>query len=100
MNGVYEDHGATHSTIDADFVGHSNSNLENNQYAIPLQSEAQTWLRNRKNVIVIVDYDIVYSKKWDYEIWYDGALRVSSFERYDSYEEALEKGLKEAIDFI
>lgn len=97
---VYEDHGATHSTIDADFVGHSNSNLENNQYAIPLQSEAQTWLRNRKNVIVIVDYDIVYSKKWDYEIWYDGALRVSSFERYDSYEEALEKGLKEAIDFI
>lgn len=97
---VYEDHGATHSTIDADFVGHSNSNLESNQYAIPFQSQAQTWLRNRKNVIVIVDYDIVYSKKWDYEIWYDGALRVSSFERYDSYEEALEKGLKEAIDFI
>ena len=54
----------------------------------------------KKNVIVIVDYDIVYSKKWDYEIWYDGTLRVSSFERYDSYEEALEKGLKEAIDFI
>lgn len=28
VNGFYEDHGATHSTIDADFVGHSNSNLE------------------------------------------------------------------------
>lgn len=56
---------------------------------------------NRKNVIVIVDYDIVYFKENGImKIWYDGALRVSSFERYDSYEEALEKGLKEAIDFI
>lgn len=32
---VYEDHGATHSTIDADFVGHSN--LENNQYLFNLK---------------------------------------------------------------
>ena len=36
---VYEDHGATHSTIDADFVGHSNSNLEtiNMQYLFNLK---------------------------------------------------------------
>lgn len=92
---VYEDHGATHSTID---TGHSN--LESNQYAIPLQSEAQTWLLNRKYVIVIADYDATYPKKWDYEIWYDGIICVPSFERYDSYEEALEEGLKEVLDFI
>lgn len=97
---VYEDHGATHSTIDADFTGHSNSNLASNQYAIPLQSQAQTWLRDEKKIIVIADYDCAYSKNWNYEVWENSQIIITSFERYNSYEKALEEGLKWALDFI
>lgn len=99
---VYEDHGATHSTIDADFAGHSNSNLGSNQYAIPLQSQAQTWLRDNKNIIVVVDYDSTYVRPWGYTIWLCATEYIESelYERHRVYEEALEKGLIEALDFI
>lgn len=111
---VYEDQGITHSTIDADFAGHSNSNLESNQYAIPLQSQAQTWLRERHRVDVIVhiavDFDSEHNEEsfGGYSVWIidhkGGICKRSNSQSirkaFPLYEDALEIGLKTALDSI
>lgn len=111
---VYEDQGITHSTIDADFAGHSNSNLESNQYAVPLQSQAQTWLRERHRVDVIVhiavDFDSEYNEEsfggysiWiiDHKGWICKRSNSQSIRKvFPLYEDALEIGLKTALDSI
>lgn len=111
---VYEDQGITHSTIDADFAGHSNSNLSENQYAIPLQSQAQRWLREKHEIDVIVHVATGFDSSCNeeifsgYSVWilnHTGGIRLRSKSHsvrkvLPLYEDALEIGLKTALDSI
>lgn len=74
--------------------------LEEDYIEVPTQSLVQKWLRDIKNIAVIADYDSAYPKPWNYEIWENSIRVTDSYERYNSYEEALEEGLKEALKLI
>lgn len=62
----------------------------------PTQSLAQKWLRDKHNIIVNPNYNIiVYKHKWGCEIWMGDKLSYKH--TYDSYEDALEYGLDYAL---
>ena len=65
---------------------------------IPLY-EAQKWLREEKNIIV---YPEKNSFGWYYAIHYNvGEVHQLKFsDEYDSYEEALSEGIKEAVKIL
>ena len=74
--------------------------LEEDYIEVPTQSLVQKWLRETKETIVIVDYNMVYPGKWNYKYWSGKCVFVASEKYYDTYEEALEEGLKEALKLI
>lgn len=74
--------------------------LEEDYIEVPTQSLVQKWLRETKETIVLVDYNMVYSGKWNYEYWSGKCGFVASEKYYDTYEEALEEGLKKALKLI
>ena len=74
--------------------------LEEDYIEVPTQSLVQKWLREIKETIVIVDYNMAYPGKWDYEYWNGKCGFAVSEEYYDTYEEALEAGLQEALKLI
>lgn len=74
--------------------------LEEDYIEVPTQSLVQKWLRETKETIVLVDYNMVYSGKWNYEYCSGKCGFVASEGCYDTYEEALEEGLKEALNLI
>lgn len=61
---------------------------------------AQQWLREEKNILVIADRD---SESWYYAV---DDMKTSSYEvfysksEFDSYEEALSEGIKEAVKIL
>lgn len=83
-------------------------------YARPTQSELKTWLRQQKQIYVVVNVDCTTAPKFCFTIdkfignpldltenewdWY----HHKEFEwfLYRSYEEALEEGLKEALKIV
>lgn len=75
----------------------------------PTQSLLQKWLRDREENIIIVipmrDFHRNYNG-WYYEVFTQltkkdkPVLMISSDENFDTYEEALEKGLQEALKLI
>ena len=87
-------HGVTNSTRNSDLI----------ECAAPTQSLLQKWLRDKHNIIVTSDPITGFSKckhSWHIyqfsNIWY-----LSKFTAvcYNSYEEALEVGLQEALKLI
>jgi|SRR5690554_2625851 len=64
----------------------------------PTQSFLQKWLREVHNLIVIIDWGPL-SKKYSYEIYHNGKDYGVEYVN-DSYEEALEEGLIEALKLI
>jgi hypothetical protein len=61
----------------------------------PTQSELQTWLRENRGLILWIEYTGIVGIKWCYVIY--GRLKVYTG---NSYEEALEAGLLEALTLI
>lgn len=83
-----------------------NSN-EGNQvnflFTRPTQSLLQKWLREVKNIDVIVLYQYGTDKERKYDVeTYSMYVEEEEFEEveYNSYEEALEDGLQEALKLI
>ena len=78
-------------------------------YYAATQSLLQKWLRDREENIIIVipmrDFHRNYNG-WYYEVFTQltkkdkPVLIISSDENFDTYEEALEKGLQEALKLI
>lgn len=98
-------------SLDYDFYMINGENklgdLSNNVYDLyeaPTQSLLQKWLREVHGINVISDTDITLS--WVYKIQslhpkasYTGKYKSSAYV-YSTYEEALEKGLQEALKLI
>ena len=65
--------------------------------------EAQKWLREEKDVIIVVcpyTYDIINkTHTWTCEIWFGDNLEYE-IHNFKSYEKALSKGIKEAIKIL
>ena len=73
--------------------------------------EAQKWLREEKKIIIEANFDLMYKgqPRFSWRVLYNltqhqGAYytidSVMSKEDYDSYEEALSEGIKEAIKIL
>lgn len=109
---VYEEQGETHRTVDAEFTGFSNPNLKSNQYAAPLQAQAQKWLREAHCIDVLVniavDFDCECCEEAfeGYSVWIVNHTDVickyadSPDMHFALYEDALEAGLKYALNSI
>ena len=65
-------------------------------YSRPTQSLLQKWLREVHNLIIIIDWGPL-SERYSYEIYYNGEECGGGDYINDSYEEALENGLIEAL---
>ena len=72
-------------------VFRTNKNLPKLCYSRPTQSVAQKWLRETKNLHIEISY--MYENYWI-------GLSDRPIIRYNTYEEALEAGLQEALKLI
>lgn len=84
-------------------VFRTNKNLPKLCYSCPTQSVAQKWLRKTKNLYIEISY--MYENYWTYDILtiprHDLiGLSDRPIIRYNTYEEALEAGLQEALKLI
>ena len=84
-------------------VFRTNKNLPKLCYSLPTQSVAQKWLRETKNLHIEISY--MYENYWTYDILtiprHDLiGLSDRPIIRYNTYEEALEAGLQEALKLI
>lgn len=70
---------------------------------IILLYEAQKWLRETKDVLIIVcpyTYDVINkTHTWTYEIWFGDNLEYEIHD-FKSYEEALSEGIKKAVKIL
>lgn len=76
-----------------------NSHLCKNSYSAPTQSLLARWLREKHKMIVscVFNYE---TKMWVYFIGnYNNPISKSDKE-YDSYEEAMEDGLQDALELV
>lgn len=81
----------------------TNKDLPKSFYSCPTQSIAQKWLRETKNLHIEITY--MYGNYWIYDI-----LTIQNHDlvglsnrpiiHYNTYEEALEAGLQEALKLI
>lgn len=62
----------------------------------PTQSLLQKWLREKHNIQLFIFKQI--SCCWTWTIW--GESASTCLDRFDTYEQALEKGLQEALKLI
>lgn len=84
-------------------VFRTNKNLPKLCYSRPTQSVAQKWLRETKNLHIEISY--MYENYWTYDILTIPRHDLIGLEdrasvRYNTYEEALEAGLQEALKLI
>ena len=62
----------------------------------PTQSLLQKWLRDKHKIKLFISKQL--SSSWVWTIWAESAS--THLDRYDTYEDALEEGLKEALKLI
>lgn len=104
--------GSSYKTIPYYFVDSaSNSEIEELSYSAPSQSILQKWLREVHGIHIMDNY-MPNIKKWDfvvYKLEYKGLEWVKHYReyrkthlnrRFDTYEQALEAGLQEALKLI
>ena len=78
-------------------------NILTNRYEeIPRPSlyEAQKWLREEKKIFVTVGFLMTGDGDWEYEVQNYRGLHKLSTNMYNTYEEALLEGIKEAIKIL
>ena len=69
-------------------------------YAAPTQALLQKWLREVYNIYVIINTYRIQENKW-YKFFISQMSKVTiKSDDYDTYEEALEQGLQEALKLI
>ena len=85
--------------------------MTSNYIDAPTMWEAQKWLREEKKIVIEVNFDLMYKGQphFSWRVLYNltqhkGAYytfnSVNSKEDYDSFEEALSEGIKEAIKIL
>lgn len=98
----------TNKSIDLDTLGlHLNSNIGNKKYTVPTQSLAQKWLRKKYGIYFQI-MPIMYNNRYRFGFecigfrWNKDQKRAIQFSYRikDSYEEALEDGLKGALETL
>lgn len=69
--------------------------------------QAQKWLREEKNIVVRIiplyeEGEAIKGMSYTYEVihWEDGYVAEECIEDYDTYEEALSEGIKEAVKIL
>lgn len=81
-------------------MNHKND-LGENVFSAPTQSLLQKWIREVHNIYVNIEYWNAISNNHKYKINYFREINNTIFGNfYKSYEEALEKGLQEALKLI
>ena len=78
-------------------MNYSLKNPKYNVYVAPTQSSLQKWLREEKDIIVIIDFDYI-KKRYSYSIF--SSFCVNKNYRGNTYEDALEAGLEESLRLI
>lgn len=81
-------------TFDSDYYEYANFN--GFKLSCPTQSLLQKWLREKYNIQLFIFKQI--SCCWSWTIW--GESASTCLDRFDTYEQALEKGLQEALKLI
>ena len=93
----YEQDGRIHAVTSANW----NSSLK--YYSAPTLEVAQRWLREIKNVVLLVDFnndeDCEENERYGVTI-YIAKERIIELATYPTYEEALEAGTKKALELI
>lgn len=92
-----------HKGIMMETIFRTSKDLPELFYSCPTQSVAQKWLRETKNLHIEISY--MYENYWTYDILtiprHDLiGLSDRPIIRYNTYEEALEAGLQEALKLI
>ena len=92
-----------HKGIMMETIFRTSKDLPKLFYPCPTQSIAQKWLRETKNLHIVISY--MYGNYWIYDI-----LTIPNHDlvglsdrpiiHYNTYEEALEAGLQEALKLI
>lgn len=79
----------------------SRVSTKDNVYLVPTQSLLQKWLREGRSINVIVDkVDSTPSSGYYFNIYSENIEDEYDIIEFDTYEEALEKGLEEALKII
>lgn len=73
---------------------------EDGFYLAPTQSLLQKWLREEQKILVVVTHKILDYKGNNIKFTTNTTVGIRNGVWYDSYEEALEKGLQEALKLI
>jgi hypothetical protein len=78
-----------------------NKSIESYFYSAPTQSLLQRWLRDVHKIYLVPTVDIE-SRKYSWEIYNFNTSKQESgeWEKYNTYEEALEAGLQHALKLI
>ena len=84
---------------------HDKHGLLKTDFEAPTQSLLQRWLREKHKIRVYPKHGISGNFKFEPFIWDKPNLigkwtRIGNIESYDTYEQALEKGLQEALKLI
>lgn len=92
-----------HKGIMMETIFRTSKDLPKLFYSCPTQSVAQKWLRETKNLHIEISY--MYENYWTYDILTIPRHDLIGLEdrasvRYNTYEEALEAGLQEALKLI
>lgn len=89
-----------------EIASEQNFKNSNNVYRVgaPTLHDAQKWLRTSKKIHVNADYE-VYREKWFFSLCLINPDKFNQFEdmsesNYNSYEEALNAGILEALNYI
>ena len=86
-----------------DLLSNSNKYKDSKNIDAPTLWEAQKWLREEKDVLIIVcpyTYSVVEKiHTWTCEIWFGDNLEYEIHD-FKSYEEALSEGIKEAVKIL
>lgn len=80
-------------------------NYYDNHISAPTQSLLQKWLREKHNFSLLATVDTYESGDYSFEIWKtlvgeEPYMKMESSTNWETYEQALEEGLKEALKLI
>lgn len=87
------------------YVDFNNSSYWNNgesyTFSAPTLAQAQKWLREVKNIIVLATCSIDYEQGHEWYWFVDKDIHIGFPEQfYDTYEQALSAGVDKALDFL
>ena len=75
--------------------------LESQDILAPTQSLLAKWLREEHNIIVLVDYEGIDGYYYKFYSYKEGNKNYDASDKnYNTYEEALEAGIQEALKLI